>query len=316
MSVLSNIYQGRSNAVAACFECGARIVAPTAKDVMEAAERARWSEELKQGASTPTTSWTRSKAMMNADDVLRALDGAVFYKATRPDGTDFYTGTVDYAAALASGEPLPELPGDVAFPGPGWYHLATVPTECVGMGWPCRLFEVQPVGSVHTDTDHPHKIGTTSVRVLREVGAHLALGPQGEQVAALIGRCRSLTGDDLDRLYAALDAALVAARVAAWDAAWDAARIAVRVAAQDTAWVAARDAARVSDRVAARVSDRVAARASARDAARDAALGLLCRDLIGQHPGWDQDAYDLLTGPWRDVIGPIHPDDGDEGLGQ
>jgi DNA-directed RNA polymerase subunit RPC12/RpoP len=43
MSVLSNIYQGRSNAVAACFECGARIVAPTAKDVMEAAERARWS---------------------------------------------------------------------------------------------------------------------------------------------------------------------------------------------------------------------------------------------------------------------------------
>ena len=188
----------------------------------------------------------------------------VFYKCTRPDGTDFYTGTVDYAAALASGEPLPELPGDVAFPGPGWYHLATVPTECVGMGWPCRLFEVQPVGSVHTDTDHPHKIGTTSVRVLREVDAHLALGPQGEQVAALIGRCRSLTGDELDRLDAARDAA------------------------RDATWVAA----------------------------RVAALGLLCRDLIGQHPGWDQDAYDRLTGPWRDVIGPIHPDDGDEGLGQ
>ena len=192
----------------------------------------------------------------------------VFYKCTRPDGTDFYTGTVDYAAALASGEPLPELPGDVAFPGPGWYHLATVPTECVGMGWPCRLFEVQPVGSVHTDTDHPHKIGTTSVRVLREVDAHLALGPQGEQVAALIGRCRSLTGDELDRLDAARDAVRVAARVAARVATWD------------------------------------------------AALGLLCRDLIGQHPGWDQDAYDRLTGPWRDVIGPIHPDDGDEGLGQ
>ena len=28
--------------------------------------------------------------------------------------------------------------------------------------------------------------------------------------------------------------------------------------------------------------------------------GPLLRDLIGQHPGWDQDAYDLLTGPWRD----------------
>ena len=233
----------------------------------------------------------------------------VFYKCTRPDGTDFYTGTVDYAAALASGEPLPELPGDVAFPGPGWYHLATVPTECVGMGWPCRLFEVQPVGSVHTDTDHPHKIGTTSVRVLREVDAHLALGPQGEQVAALIGRCRSLTGDELDRLYAARDAVRVAARVAARVATWDAARVAVRVAAQDAVWdtvrVAAWDAARVAAQDA--VWDTVAAW----DAVRDAALGLLCRDLIGQHPGWDQGAYDRLTGPWRDVIGPIHPDDGD-----
>jgi hypothetical protein len=27
-----------------------------------------------------------------------------YYKATRPDGTDFRTGTIDYAAALASGE--------------------------------------------------------------------------------------------------------------------------------------------------------------------------------------------------------------------
>lgn len=34
-----------------------------------------------------------------------------------------------------------------------------------------------------------------------------------------------------------------------------------------------------------------------------------------RHDGWDQAAYDRLTGPWRDVIGPIHPDDGDEGLG-
>ena len=240
----------------------------------------------------------------------------VFYKATRSDGTDFYTGLVNYAAALTSGEPLPELSGDGEFPGRGWYHLATVPTECVGMSWPCRLFEVEPVGSVHTDTGHPHKIGTTSVRVLREVDAHLALGPQGEHVAALIGRCRSLTGDDLDRLYAALDAALVAARIAAWDAARGAARVAVRDAAQDTAWGAAWGAARVAALDAARGAAWDFAWASARDAARDAALGLLCRDLIGRHPGWDQDAYDLLTGPWRDVIGPIHHDDGDEGLGQ
>jgi hypothetical protein len=188
-----------------------------------------------------------------------------YWKATRPDGTDFYTGTVDYAAALASGEPTPALSGGGEFPGSGWYHLATVPTECVGMSWPCRLFEVEPVGDQTLDTEHPYKIGCSSVRVVREVDGHVALGPQGAEVAALIGRTRTLTGDEAKRL----DAAWYAAGEAAWDAAWDAAR----------------------------------------DAALGAAWGLLLRDLIGQHPGWDQDAYDLLTGPWRDAIGPIHPDD-------
>jgi hypothetical protein len=214
-----------------------------------------------------------------------------YWKATRLNGTDFYTGTVDYAAALASGEPLPELSGAVAFPGPGWYHLATVPTECVGMSWPCRLFEVEPADDLG---DHrprgAYKVGATSVRVLREIDAHGALGPQGVQVAAIIERCATLTADEVSRLNAAWDAARGTARGTTWDAAWDAAWDATRVAARVAAWDAALYAA-------------------ARDAALGAAWGLLLRDLIGQHPGWDQDAYDLLTGPWRDAIGPIHPDD-------
>ena len=197
----------------------------------------------------------------------------IFFKSTRLDGTDFYSGQVDYASALASGEPLPELSGDVEFPGPGWYHLATVPTECVGMSWPCLLFEVEPVGDVCMDTAHPHKIGARSVRVLREIEAHRVFGPQGEQVAALIECCRTLSAAELDRLYTA------------WDAAW----VAARDAARDAAQGAARDAAR--------------------GAAWGAAWGLLLRDLIGQRHGWDQAAYDALTGPWRRTIGPIHPDD-------
>ena len=217
----------------------------------------------------------------------------IFFKSTRLDGTDFYSGQVDYAAALASGEPLPELSGDVEFPGPGWYHLATVPTECVGMSWPCRLFEVEPVGDVCMDTAHPHKIGARSVRVLREIEAHRVFGPQGEQVAALIERCRVLSGVEVDRLAVAWNATRGATRNrdAAWAATFHAARDAAREAAWDAAWHAAW-------------------------AAGDATRGLLLRDLIGQRRGWDQDAYDRLTGPWRDVIGPIHPDDGDEGLGQ
>ena len=207
----------------------------------------------------------------------------IFLKSTRLDGTDFYSGQVDYASALASGEPLPELSGDVEFPGPGWYHLATVPTECVGMSWPCRLFEVEPVGDVCMDTAHPHKIGARSVRVLREIEAHRVFGPQGEQVAALIECCRTLSAAELDRLYTAWNDARDAAWYAARDAAWLAAWLAARDAARDAAWLAARDAAW--------------------DAARDAAAGLMCRDLIGQY------AYNLLTGPWRRTIGPIHPDD-------
>ena len=220
-----------------------------------------------------------------------------YWKATRPDGTDFRTGTVDYAAALASGEPLPELSGDGGFPGPGWYHLATVPTECVGMSWPCRLFEVEPVGDVLMASAHPHKIGATAVRVLREIEAHRVFGPQGVQVAALIERCATLTADEVSRLNAARG---TARGVATRDATRGIARGIARVAAWDATLYAATPGA---------------ARDVARDAARDVALGaawaLLLRDLIGQHPGWDQDAYDLLTGPWRQTIGPIHPDDGD-----
>ena len=172
-----------------------------------------------------------------------------FYKAVRPDGTDFYSATVDYAAALASGEPTPALSGEGPFPGEGWYHLATVPTGCVGMLWPCRLFEVEPVGDQTLDTEHPYKVGCRQVRVVREVDGHIALGPQGAEVAALISRIKALTGDEAERLGTA------------GDAAWG------------------------------------------------AAGALVSRDRIGQHPGWDQDAYDLLTRPWANTIGEVHPND-------
>lgn len=219
-----------------------------------------------------------------------------YWKATRLNGTDFHTGTVDYAAALESGVPVTApvigLANDHSFPGPKWLHLATVPTECVGMSWPCRLFEVEPADDLGGDRPrHEHKVGATAVRVLAEVDAHVALGPQGVQVAALIERCATLTADDVRRLDATRDAtrdawgAARATRDAAWDATWDAAWKATR----GTAWKATRG--------------------TSWGATWGAAWGLLVRDLIGQYPGWDQAAYDLLTGPWRRTIGPIHPDD-------
>ncbi len=44
-------------------------------------------------------------------------------------------------------------------------------------------------------------------------------------------------------------------------------------------------------------------------AARDAAGALVVRDLIEEAAPWNRAAYDVLTGPWRRTIGPIHPDD-------
>ena len=120
--------------------------------------------------------------------------------------------------------------------------------------------------------------------------------------------------------------------VRAWFAAADQEAVADRFAARQVArrvaqdadrhadWYAARAAA--VDRVEAAVADRFAARRAARRAARSAvrawfvaqdasaaAEALVVRDLIDEATEWNQEAYDLLTGPWRRVIGPIHPDD-------
>ena len=212
-----------------------------------------------------------------------------YFKATRPDGTDFRTGTVDYAAHLASGEPLVH-PYPHREDASGYWSVATVATDCIGMSWPCRLFRVEPVDPWEVG-DYPNKRACHTLRVVEELPAHEALGPQGEHVAALVARCSTLTSDEVRRLVAAWDAA----RVAAWDAA--------RVAARDAAWDAAQVAARDVARVAAQAAAQVAARAAARAAARDAAWALITRDLIAT------EHYDTLTRPWRSVVGRIHPDD-------
>lgn len=109
-------------------------------------------------------------------------------------------------------------------------------------------------------------------------------GPQWEQICALVLRAARLTVDEAERLAAAADAAWVAARVSARAAA----RVSARVSARDAAWYAAWGAAW--------------------DAAGYAAWALVVRDLIGQH-GLTQEHYDTLTRPWREVVGPVHPDD-------
>ena len=194
------------------------------------------------------------------------------YKATRPDGTDFRTGTIKYEVGATVTHPSAKrVKGD-----PSTYlSVSTVPTDCTGFSWPCRLFEVEGVGRPLTATDLPNKRCFSSVRVIEERPAHEVFGPQGEQVVAVIDRADRLTAGEAKRLGAAWGAAWGAARDAAWDAARDAALgAAARGAA---AWGAAWDAAR--------------------DAAWDATLAYLVRDLI------TVEQFDQLTGPWLSVTG-------------
>ena len=202
-----------------------------------------------------------------------------YYKATNSAGRDFYTGRVDYAGALATGVVLKhpvKVDGrsNSSYAG-DYFSVATVPTDCTGMSWPCRLFEVEPAGRVWTpDVEGlPNKRACRSLRVVRELDAIEALGPQGAQLRDLIGTAARLTEPQLNALVAAWDAAWVATRDAAWDATW--------VAGRDAAWVAGRAATRA----------------------------LTVRDLIGDE--FTQAHYDLLTDPWATTIGRVHPDDPD-----
>ena len=142
-----------------------------------------------------------------------------YYKSTRMDGTDFFSGRVDYGSALLSGEPVEhpvKMPWRLRASAPHYLSVATVATGCEGMKWPCRLFRVEPVGRLRRSLSYPHVRGVAALRVVEELPGHMALGPQGEHVAALIARAALLTDAEVEGLRAAWDAA----RDAAWDAAW------------------------------------------------------------------------------------------------
>ena len=193
----------------------------------------------------------------------------IFYKAVRPNGRDFRTNTVDYASLCGTDESLPMLRGGNCCTS-GVYHASTSKADTlIGGGWPCRLFEVEG----EAVSEEGNKRGFRTLKVIRELPAWEALGPNGEQVVRLVGQTRSLTGEQVDALYAAWYAAQGAARDAAWGAARDAAQGAARYAAWYAAWYAARYAAWY------------------------AAWAIVVRDLI------PEEQFNILAGPWISVMG-------------
>ena len=197
-----------------------------------------------------------------------------YYKATREDGTDFNTGTIDYAAALGTDVPVTHPGGGTSLTDAADYlSVSTSPSDCTRFRWPCRLFVVEPVDpwTPHA-SDLPNKRACRSLLVIEERPAHEAFGPNGEAVVAVIDRASRLTLGEVERLAAAWDAV--------WAAAWDAARDAAWDAVWDAAWAAVWGVVW--------------------DAARAAAWGAVAhcvRDLI------TPEQFELLVGPWNTVIG-------------
>ena len=240
-----------------------------------------------------------------------------YYKAVRPDGTSFHDPSFRW---VPKSGPIPDDGLLVSHPldldrrsAAGYLSVSTVPTDCTGMEWPCQLLALTPVRGRKVVTPEPYSLpnkrGASAWLVVDRLDPHLALGPQGPEVAAIIERAGWLTQEEAARLGAARDAAWdaawgaarIAARDAAWDAAWgaawNAARGAAWNAAGDTAWYAAWDAARGAARDAAGDAAWNAAWYAARYAARDAAIATVARDLISPAD------YQTLAGPWLSVIG-------------
>ena len=197
----------------------------------------------------------------------------VYYKAVRPDGTDFATGTTRPVV----GEWMPRIEGKLVLCERG-YHVSDEPGETlIGGSWPCRLFEVEINEVVPYKNVDGHKSVVHTYRPTRELPAWVALGPNGEKIAAIIARVRVLTPDE--------QRALLRAQYGG------PARDPTRGTARDAAWVAAMNAA-----WAARNAAWNAAWAAARNAAWAAVLATITRDLI------TQEQFDTLYEPWRRVI--------------
>lgn len=213
--------------------------------------------------------------MNHPDHTYPKPKSGVYYKATQPDGRDFYSGTVLYEVGKRV-RPV-RVSSRPRICGPGYLHAADVPgMTLIGGSWPCRLFEVTGRPAVGFDHEHPHKAGFLQLTVVRELPAHWALGPNGLIVSRVIDRTRKITYREA--LYLA---ARGVSRGVARGVSQGAARIAARVAARVAAWDAAQDAARIA----------------AWDAAQGAAQALLVQDLI------TPDQFTQLFSAWQQVIG-------------
>jgi hypothetical protein len=219
-----------------------------------------------------------------------------YYKATRMNGRDFKTDTVDYGAALVSGEivshPRAKCSGKnmrMVRNCPDTYlSVSITPADCTAFQWPCRLFRVEPVGKVIGSPKYPliasrDKRAVQALRVVEELPSWMAFGPNGEAVVAFIERFATTTDDEQDRL--ASNRKIPAPCDIAWGKAMSGRRYAAAIAARESIF----ENERVGTSHHAFISH------IATCVAADTILALVVRDLLPKQ-------FDALYGTWAKVM--------------
>ena len=141
-----------------------------------------------------------------------------YYKAVRPDGTDFFTQSVQWAPKTVKARRgrLVKHPTSTTLTA-GHYSTGLAASLDITAfpgadSWPIRLLQVEPVGGVIV---RGPKAMALSWRVVAELDPASRFGPQGAHVVALVERAGALTSQDA-AWDAAGDAAWAAAGAAAW----------------------------------------------------------------------------------------------------
>ncbi len=139
----------------------------------------------------------------------------------------------------------------------------------------------------------------------------VVFGPQWHEITTLVRAICGLTQQQMADLAAAHTVASRSEQIRAdlafsiaWGAALRARQAHVSAATASAVWEAAWDA---TEELVLTPNEGYMA-APARGAIRNSALALCTRHLIGTDK-YTQEHYDLITGPWRKVVGPLHTDD-------
>ena len=139
------------------------------------------------------------------------MSDGIFYKAVRPDGRAFFDAEFPW---IPHGKPLEghvvkhrmhrihRIPTNAE--ADRYLSVATLPTACTGLEWPCRLFTVIPISGYPVISPSPltmpYKRGARAWQIVEELDSSLVFGPQAKELLAFIERAANVTVAQVNEL--------------------------------------------------------------------------------------------------------------------